>query len=160
MKRSILSLSLLFLTLFTYGQVNYCDSIEISITSQTATSVEFSSTIPTLNMLASISYDWSLTDESGIVIGTDSTLPGTYPGSSYFQEIKLLSEYGLSNWEILAGATSYNAQLFLKEPDFGTIEKGKRADILLLSENPLIHLETIENPEKIIAGGKIIERKD
>ena len=74
--------------------------------------------------------------------------------------IKLLSEYGLSNLEILRGATSYNAQLFLNDQDFGIIEEGKRADLLLLSANTLIQLETIENPEKIIAGGRIIERNN
>ena len=70
MKKFILSLSLIFLTLFTYGQVNYCDSIEISITSQTATSVSFGSNVPSLNIPGSISYDWILTDESGTVINS------------------------------------------------------------------------------------------
>ena len=78
MKKFILALSLIFLTLFTYGQVNYCDSIEISITSQTATSVTFSSNIPTLNIPAPTTvqqYNWTLTDESGTVINSLAANP-------------------------------------------------------------------------------------
>ncbi len=93
-----------------------------------------------------------------ILIGTDSALPGTYPGSTYFQELEILKEYGLSNFEILSGATSGNAQVFLEKPDFGTVEEGMQADLLLLSGNPLEDLSVLKTPEMILADGVEVER--
>jgi imidazolonepropionase-like amidohydrolase len=93
-----------------------------------------------------------------IVVGTDSNLPGTYAGSTYFQEMDLLKEYGLSNFEILRGATYLNSKLFLYNPDFGTIEVGKKANLLLVNGNPLLDLEKLQNPEFIVNRGNIVER--
>ncbi len=94
-----------------------------------------------------------------IAIGTDSSLPGSYPGSSLYTEFKLLSGYGMSNFELLSAATHLNSKLFLENPSFGTIETGKKANVLLLNENPLTLLSTIENPHTIISNGKIIKRE-
>ena len=93
-----------------------------------------------------------------ILVGTDSNLPGTYAGATYYQEMYELSRFGLSNYLILKGATSENAKLFQTNPDFGMIAEGKRADLLLLAENPLEKLDTIEKPVQIISGGRLIHK--
>ncbi|MFS4447349.1 amidohydrolase family protein [Maribacter sp. 2307UL18-2] len=90
------------------------------------------------------------------ILGTDSSLPGTYAGSTYLQEIDALKAYGLSNFEILSGATHLPSKLFLDNPDFGTVEVGKKADLLLINGNPLENLELIKSPETILQNGNII----
>jgi imidazolonepropionase-like amidohydrolase len=62
-----------------------------------------------------------------ILMGTDSSLPGTYAGSTFLQEIDTFKEYGLSNFEIFTGATYLSSKLFLKNPDFGTVEQRKKS---------------------------------
>ena len=94
-----------------------------------------------------------------IAIGTDSSLPGSYPGSSLYNELRLLSNYGMSNFELLRGATHLNSHLFLDDPDFGSVEVGKQADLLLLNDNPLTNLSSVETPNTIIIKGKIIKRE-
>ncbi len=91
-----------------------------------------------------------------MIIGTDSSLPGTYAGSTYFQEIDALKEFGLSNFEILTGATYLASKLFLDNPNFGIVEEGKKANLLLINGNPLENLTLIKTPKTIIKNGKII----
>ena len=94
-----------------------------------------------------------------IIIGTDSSLPGTYAGSTYYQEIDELSEFGLTNFDILRGATSLASELFLNNPNFGTVEIGKKANLLIVKGNPLLDLSTIKYPELILLNGEMIIRK-
>jgi len=91
-----------------------------------------------------------------IVLGTDSSLPGTYAGSTFLQEIDALKEYGMTNFEILTGSTYLSSKLFLENPDFGTVEKGKKANLLLINGNPLENLELVKTPETILLNGTII----
>lgn len=93
-----------------------------------------------------------------IIVGTDSSLPGTYTGCTFCQEIEALSNFGMSNFELLTGATYLSSRLFLDNPDFGLIEEGKKANLLILDDNPLEKLETIKNPAMIMLKGNEIER--
>lgn len=93
-----------------------------------------------------------------ILVGTDSNLPGTYAGATYLQELYELKRAGMSNFEILRGATYLNARLFLSNPDFGLIEEGKKADLLLLDGNPLDKLEAVEDAALIVKAGQIVRR--
>ena len=93
-----------------------------------------------------------------ILVGTDSSLPGTYAGSTLLQEIDALKEYGMTNFEILTGVTYLSSKLFLKNPDFGIVEIGKKANLLLINGNPLENLELVKTPETIFLNGDIILR--
>ena len=81
-----------------------------------------------------------------LLIGTDPLMPSTLPALSLHLELELLVSTGLSPFEALRVSTT-NAHEFLGELDqAGTIEPGKRADLVLLDENPL---KNISNTRKI-----------
>ena len=84
----------------------------------------------------------------GILAGTDIFNPYLYPGFSLHEELELLVEAGLTPFAALQTATVNPAKFFGQEKDFGTIEKGKLADLVLLEANPL---ENISNTQKIAA---------
>ena len=73
---------------------------------------------------------------AGLLIGTDTPNPFVLPGFAIHEELRAFVDAGLTPSEALAAATREPAR-FLKTSDFGTVEPGKRADLLLLEANPL-----------------------
>jgi Amidohydrolase family len=85
-----------------------------------------------------------------IIAGTDAGWgnPYTFPGFSLHDELELLVRAGLSPLEALRTAT-LNPAIFMNMRDkFGTVEKGRTADLVLLDANPL---EDIANTRRISA---------
>jgi len=81
-----------------------------------------------------------------LMAGTDANIPVMVPGFSLHDELETMADVGLSNYDVLRTST-YNPALYLgKLDEFGTIEEGKRADLVLLDSNPL---EDIANTRKI-----------
>lgn len=87
-----------------------------------------------------------------VLMGTDACVTGTVPGHSAHDELLELSTCGLSNYDVLASATS-KAAAFLGVDDLGTIEEGKRADLILLNANPLEDIANSRNIEGIVTRG-------
>jgi imidazolonepropionase-like amidohydrolase len=93
-----------------------------------------------------------------IMVGTDSTTSAVFAGPATHLEMKLLSDAGIPNGEILLGATSRPAKFLKADPDFGTIEPGKAADLLLVTGNPLKDITATQKVSAVIQGGRIIKR--
>jgi imidazolonepropionase-like amidohydrolase len=75
-------------------------------------------------------------------------------GFGMHHEMKALREAGLSNYAVLEAATK-NPSLFLGTIDkVGTIEKGRRADFILLNANPLDDISATENRAGVMLKGK------
>jgi imidazolonepropionase-like amidohydrolase len=69
-------------------------------------------------------------------------------------ELQALRDAGLSNYAVLEAATK-NPSMFLGTIDeVGTIEKGKRADLILLNTNPLSDISATENRAGVMLKGK------
>ncbi len=85
-------------------------------------------------------------NNANIVTGTDVSNPYTIAGFSLHDELSLWQDAGIAPYQILLSATQKCAKMIRQESRFGTVEKGKDADFLLLKHNPL---EDINNTKSI-----------
>ena len=95
-----------------------------------------------------------------ILAGTD-TAAGVrvYPGFSLHEELALLVKAGLTPMQALQSATR-NAGKFLELSDTGTVEKGKRADLVLLDANPLADIVNTRKLRSVVLNGRYFSRAD
>jgi len=91
-----------------------------------------------------------------IAAGTDAGNPGVMHASSLFAELMAMKQSGLSNWQILKSVTLGGAMSIGKQNEFGTIEKGKLADMILLDANPADSLESLKRISLVINKGNLI----
>jgi imidazolonepropionase-like amidohydrolase len=96
------------------------------------------------------------------IAGTDSG--GGYilmpPGFILHEELRLMQKNGLSPLETLRTATVNAAAAMGRAAEFGSIEPGKRADMVLLSANPLIDVQNLSHIQAVIVRGIVLDRKD
>jgi imidazolonepropionase-like amidohydrolase len=93
-----------------------------------------------------------------IMAGTDMLNPFTFPGFSLHDELGLLNEAGLTPAEALRAAT-LNPAIFMNATDsLGTVEKGKRADLVLLDANPLADIHNTQKVNAVVLNGKLYDR--
>jgi imidazolonepropionase-like amidohydrolase len=75
-------------------------------------------------------------------------------GFTLYRELKALREAGLSNYAVLAAATRNPSEFFGTLSTVGTIERGKRADLLLLEANPLLDIANAERRAGVMLRGR------
>ncbi|MDX2246477.1 MAG: amidohydrolase family protein [Bacteroidia bacterium] len=90
-----------------------------------------------------------------IVTGTDAGNIGTLHASSFYEEIIAMNEAGLSPLEVLRASTFNGARMFGKEKKQGTVEVGKRAELVILEENPLENIQNLRRVTAVVFKGKI-----
>lgn len=80
-----------------------------------------------------------------------------YPGEALWGELFSLTEAGLSPAEALKTSLIYGPAFFGLEDQYGSLEKGKVADIIILSENPLEDIQHLRSSEKVILKGELTD---
>jgi imidazolonepropionase-like amidohydrolase len=88
-----------------------------------------------------------------IVAGTD----GALPGYSLLRSIEMYVEAGLTPMQAIEAATRVPAESMGRAKDSGTIEAGKRADLIVLDANPLDNISNIRKLRWVIANGRVLE---
>jgi imidazolonepropionase-like amidohydrolase len=84
-----------------------------------------------------------------IVAGTDQTVPG----HSLHREIELYVQAGFTPMEAIQAATIVPARVMGLDKEVGTVEPGKRADVIILDGNPLESIHNIRKVEFVITNG-------
>ncbi len=94
--------------------------------------------------------------DEGVIVSTatDAGNIGTQHAASYFDELRAMQQSGLDFWQLLQASTINGAVALGKENEFGSIQKGMRADLLLLSKDPLTDLDNWKLVEWVILKGK------
>ncbi len=112
----------------------------------------------------SFHYDWTTADEIAwkrnyriwmrflddyknrggrVTVGSDSGFIYKLFGFGYIRELELLQEAGFHPLEVVMAATQKGAELLGRAQDLGSVEPGKRADLVLVGENPLANFKVL-----------------
>lgn len=100
--------------------------------------------------------------KTGILVGlgTDSgASPIRVQGYAEHRELELLVRAGLAPLQAISIATQNAAKILHIDKQYGTIEEGKVADLLVLSANPLSDIKNTHKIDKVMKAGEWVSRK-
>lgn len=105
------------------------------------------------NKLASLT---KLMFDAGVTIlaGSDFPNPWVVPGISLHQELELLHKAGLKNIDVIKTATINCAKILKIDQKYGSITVGKKADLVLLNNNPLCDILNTKDIFMVFKEGK------
>lgn len=93
-----------------------------------------------------------------LLLGTDTPNPYVVAGFSIHQELAHLRASGLSLYEVFRTGTSEAARVLGEQKDWGTIAPGRRADLLLVSRDPLRDIDAVRHIEHLFVNGHDFDR--
>ena len=103
----------------------------------------------------------AIADSGGkIMAGSDTPEWFFGYGWTIHRELESLVAAGLTPHQALAAATRNPAEFLRASKEWGTIEKGKRADLLLLDGNPLEDIRNTSRIEAVVLGGRWLDREE
>lgn len=97
------------------------------------------------------------------LFGSDTPGSPSYanqPGLNGWLEMHLLLQAGLTPAEIVRAATLSNAEALGLANEIGTVQPGKRANLLLTRQDPTRSIEAYDEIVKVILGGRVLERDE
>lgn len=112
-------------------------------------------------MRASLATQYWVKQGGRLLFGSDTPSDLTYAnpaGLNGRMEMRNWQQLGITPQQFLAAATINNAEFFGLEREIGSVEEGKRADLLLLSNNPLDSISAFDSIKMIFIQGKSVSR--
>jgi|TARA_A100000164_G_C21942911_1_gene791801 imidazolonepropionase-like amidohydrolase len=88
-----------------------------------------------------------------IAMGTDVGTPGNHAGNNLLELSLMVKNVGLSPEESLLATTLHGADLLGRADDFGSLEVGKRADLVAMRANPLQKIEAVDALDFVMKDG-------
>jgi imidazolonepropionase-like amidohydrolase len=79
------------------------------------------------------------------------------PGTGTLRAIEGLVELGMTPMQAIVAGTANGAAAALRSRDFGSVEKGNAADLILLDDDPLADIHNIEKLSLVIAQGRVVD---
>lgn len=97
-----------------------------------------------------------------ILAGSDGAMLNAlvYPGQSLIQELQIFQDAGLKPIDVLRAATINGARFLKKELEMGSIDIGKRADLVLLESNPLEDINATTRISGVFTKSSYLGRAD
>lgn len=96
---------------------------------------------------------------AGLLLGSDSPQIFNVPGFAIHRELEFLVQAGLTPFEALQTGTVNAARYFAAGDQFGTVETGMLADLLLLDANPLQDISNSQRIHGVVVNGRWLSRR-
>lgn len=95
-----------------------------------------------------------------LMTGTDSLLPGLVAGFALHRELHELVDVGLTPYEALRTSTTAPFEYLGEIDRAGTIEVGKRSDMILVDANPLEDISAAAKISGVLLRGRWIPKRE
>ena len=104
----------------------------------------------------------NLARQSGVKLIAGSNAAGNKlnAGESLHTELSDMVNGGLSPLQALQSATLNPAAFSNERTDYGSILVGKKADVVLLTSNPLVNINALKNIEAVITQGRYLDKNE
>ena len=95
-----------------------------------------------------------------LILGADSPQVFSVPGFSLAHEMRAMVEAGVPTYAVLQAATKNPAAFFGREAEFGMVEVGKRADLILVEGNPLQDIRNVHRQAGVMVRGRWLPKAE
>jgi imidazolonepropionase-like amidohydrolase len=98
--------------------------------------------------------------DAGVLLaaGTDAPYPGVFQGEAIHHELELLVEAGMTPLQAIRMATYNAAQIMHAEQEWGSLQTGRLANLVIVSGNPAIRISDSRKIDTVILNGKVLDR--
>jgi len=98
--------------------------------------------------------------DAGLVLaaGTDAPYPGVFQGEAIHHELELFVAAGLTPLEAIRVATFNAARIMHAEEEWGSLQAGRAANVLIVAGNPAEHISDTRKLETVILNGRVLDR--
>lgn len=90
-----------------------------------------------------------------IAMGTDAGNPGTAHGPSVYREMEAMQAAGMSATDVFRASTLIPAQAMGLDREIGTIEPGKRADLVIFDADPTVDVANARRVRQVVRNGAL-----
>lgn len=90
-----------------------------------------------------------------IATGTDAGNPLTLHGPAIYAEMESMQKAGMTPMQVLVSSTAVAARAMRRETEFGTVEKGKDADLVIVSADPTADVANVRKIRYVVRGGVV-----
>jgi len=90
-----------------------------------------------------------------VAMGTDAGNPLTLHGPSVYAEMEAMQSAGMTAMQVLVASTKGGATAMRRDADYGTVEKGKMADLLVVGADPSADIANLRKLQYVVRGGVV-----
>lgn len=90
-----------------------------------------------------------------IAMGTDAGNPLTLHGPSVYAEMEAMEKAGMAPAAVIVAATANGARAMGRERDFGTVEAGRAADLVIVCADPTRTVANLRKIRWVVRGGVV-----
>jgi imidazolonepropionase-like amidohydrolase len=106
-----------------------------------------------------IDFEKSLAAGVRFALGTDLVGFPTHPQNAGAREFEFAVEWGMDSMAAISAGTRVSAEAMGLEHEIGTLEKGKLADVIAMSGDPVRDITELQRVNLVMLGGDVIVDK-